>query len=186
MDFATFTLPRGQRYAAVMVPSHSRPLWLRFYRRQTMAVLIEGLESAFGCFGGVPEDLLFDQMRAVVRLDEFERRATCSPMSQKIADALCKTVTGAYLALPNHQNVPSQFREAGTLPSVACDVAFQLRQPVVQIGLRTVGDPTGRVGVLVPETTVDEHDLPPAREHHIGATGKLVPVETVPVTHGMH
>lgn len=38
----------GRRHALVMVLSHSRRLWLRFYRRQTMAVLIEGLESAFG------------------------------------------------------------------------------------------------------------------------------------------
>ena len=53
VDFATFTLPWGRRYALVMVLSHSRLLWLRFYRRQTMAVLIEGLESAFGWFGGV-------------------------------------------------------------------------------------------------------------------------------------
>ena len=48
VDFATFTLPWGRRHALVMVLSHSRLLWLRFYRRQTMAVLIEGLESAFG------------------------------------------------------------------------------------------------------------------------------------------
>ncbi len=69
VDFATFTLPWGRRYALVMVLSHSRLLWLRFYRRQTMAVLIEGLESAFGWFGGVPQELLFDQMRSVVLSD---------------------------------------------------------------------------------------------------------------------
>ena len=69
VDFATFTLPWGRRHALVMVLSHSRLLWLRFYRRQTNAVLIEGLESAFECFGGVPQELLFDQMRAVVLSD---------------------------------------------------------------------------------------------------------------------
>ena len=31
-----------------------------------MAVLIDGLENAFARFGGVPQELLFDQMRAVV------------------------------------------------------------------------------------------------------------------------
>ena len=31
---------------------------------------IEGLESAFARFGGVPNELLFDQMRAVVLSDE--------------------------------------------------------------------------------------------------------------------
>ena len=70
VDFATFTLPWGRRHALVVVLSHSRLLWLRFYRRQTMAVLIDGLESAFARFGGVPKELLFDQMRAVVLSDQ--------------------------------------------------------------------------------------------------------------------
>ena len=69
VDFATFTLPWGRRHALVVVLGHSRLLWLRFYRRQTMAVLTEGLERAFARFGGVPTELLFDQMRAVVLSD---------------------------------------------------------------------------------------------------------------------
>ena len=69
VDFATFTLPWGRRHALVVVLSHSRLLWLRFYRRQTMAVLTEGLERAFARVGGVPKELLFDQMRAVVLSD---------------------------------------------------------------------------------------------------------------------
>ena len=69
VDFATFTLPWGRRYALVVVLSHSRLLWLCFYPRQTMAVLTGGLETAFERFGGVPEELLFDQMRAVVLSD---------------------------------------------------------------------------------------------------------------------
>ena len=35
-----------------------------------MAVLIDGLESAFARFGGVPAELLFDQMRTVVLSDD--------------------------------------------------------------------------------------------------------------------
>ena len=69
VDFGTFTLPWGRRHALVVVLSHSRLLWLRFYRRQTMAVLTAGLESAFARFGGVPNELLFDQLRAVVLSD---------------------------------------------------------------------------------------------------------------------
>ena len=69
VDFGTFTLPWGRRHALVLVLGYSRLLWLRFYPRQTMAVLIEALESAFEQFGGVPEELLFDQMRAVVLPD---------------------------------------------------------------------------------------------------------------------
>ena len=45
-------------------------LWLHFYARQTMAVLLEGLERAFTAFGGVPQELLFDQMRSVVLSDD--------------------------------------------------------------------------------------------------------------------
>ena len=70
VDFGTFTLPWGRRYALVVVLGYSRLLWLSFYPRQTMAVLMEALESAFEAFGGVPEELLFDQMRAVVLSDD--------------------------------------------------------------------------------------------------------------------
>ena len=69
VDFATFKLPWGRRHALVTVLGYSRLLWLRFYRRQTMAVLTEGLERAFERFGGVPRELLFDQMRSVVVSD---------------------------------------------------------------------------------------------------------------------
>ena len=63
VDFGTFTLPWGRRHALVIVLGYSRLLWVHFYPRQTMAVLMEGLESAFEKFSGVPEELLFDQMR---------------------------------------------------------------------------------------------------------------------------
>ena len=70
VDFGTFALPWGRRHALLVVLGHSRLLWLRFYPRQTMTVLIEGLESAFVRFGGVPQELLFDQMRSVVISDD--------------------------------------------------------------------------------------------------------------------
>ena len=70
VDFGTFRLPWGRRHALLVVLGHSRLLWLHFYPRQTMAVLFDGLESAFARFGGVPAELLFDQMRAVVLSDD--------------------------------------------------------------------------------------------------------------------
>ena len=70
VDFGTFKLPWGRRHALLVVLGHSRLLWLRFYPRQTMTVLIDGLESAFARFGGVPGELLFDQMRSVVISDD--------------------------------------------------------------------------------------------------------------------
>lgn len=70
VDFAEFRLPWGKRYALVVVLAHSRLLWFQFYERQTMAVLTRGLEEAFAFFGGVPAELLFDQMKAVIIDDE--------------------------------------------------------------------------------------------------------------------
>jgi len=69
VDFARFSFPWGVRYALLVVLGYSRLLWCRFYRRQDMRTLIEGLEDAFRYFGGVPQELLFDQMKAVITRD---------------------------------------------------------------------------------------------------------------------
>jgi transposase len=69
VDFARFRFPWGIRYALLIVLGYSRLLWCRFYLRQDMATLIDGLEDAFGYFGGVPHELLFDQMKAVITRD---------------------------------------------------------------------------------------------------------------------
>ena len=70
VDFAEFRLPWGRRHALMVVLGYSRRLWLRFYERQTMGVVIRGIEESFAFFGGVPAELLFDQMKAVVIADE--------------------------------------------------------------------------------------------------------------------
>jgi transposase len=69
VDFARFQFPWGVRYALLVVLGYSRLLWLRFYRRQDMRTLFTGLEEAFSFFGGVTEELLFDQMKAVITKD---------------------------------------------------------------------------------------------------------------------
>lgn len=69
VDFARFTFPFGVRYALLVVLGYSRLLWCRFYPRQDMRTLVSGLEEAFGYFGGVPQELLFDQMKAVITRD---------------------------------------------------------------------------------------------------------------------
>jgi transposase len=66
MDFAEFRLPWGKRHALIVVLGYSRHMWLQYYERQTMAVVMQGLEAAFRYFRGVPAEILFDQMRAVV------------------------------------------------------------------------------------------------------------------------
>ena len=70
VDFAEFRLPWGKRYALLVVLGYSRVLWLQFYARQTLCVLMRGLEEAFVAFGGVPAELLFDQMKAVIIDDQ--------------------------------------------------------------------------------------------------------------------
>jgi transposase len=69
VDFARFWFPWGVRYALLVVLGYSRLLWCRFYTRQDMATLVDGLEEAFLYFGGVPQELLFDQMKAVITRD---------------------------------------------------------------------------------------------------------------------
>jgi hypothetical protein len=66
VDFAEVRFPWGKRYALLVVLGYSRPLWLKFYPRQTLETVTRGLEEAFAYFGGVPHELLFDQMKAVV------------------------------------------------------------------------------------------------------------------------
>ena len=70
VDFAEFKLPWGTRWALLVVLGYSRLLWLRFSERQDMRTLFRGLESAFAFFGGVPHEILFDQMRAAVISDQ--------------------------------------------------------------------------------------------------------------------
>ena len=66
VDFADFRTPWGKRHALVVVLGYSRLMWLQYYERQTMAVVMRGLETAFRYFGGVPSEVLFDQMKAVI------------------------------------------------------------------------------------------------------------------------
>jgi transposase len=70
VDFAHIRLPWGQRWALLVVLGYSRLMWLRFFPRQTMQTLFFGLEQAFDYFGGVPQELLFDQMRSVIVDDQ--------------------------------------------------------------------------------------------------------------------
>jgi transposase len=69
VDFARFEFAWGVRYALLVVLGYSRLLWCRFSPRQDMRTLIDGLEDAFRYFGGVPQELLFDQMKAVITRD---------------------------------------------------------------------------------------------------------------------
>lgn len=69
VDFADFKFPWGKRYALLVVLGYSRLLWVRYFPRKSTAALYEGLESAFRFFGGVPRELLFDQLKNVILED---------------------------------------------------------------------------------------------------------------------
>lgn len=69
IDFADFKFGWGKRYALMVVLGYSRLLWVRFFTRKDMRALLGGLEEAFGFFGGVPQELLFDQMKSVITRD---------------------------------------------------------------------------------------------------------------------
>ena len=47
VDFADFRLPWGKRHALIVVLGYSRRMWLKFYERQTMPVVMRGLEASF-------------------------------------------------------------------------------------------------------------------------------------------
>ncbi|MCY4645531.1 MAG: IS21 family transposase [Gammaproteobacteria bacterium] len=76
VDFADFRLPWGKRHALIVVLGYSRRMWLRFHERQTMPVVMRGLEASFAYFGGVPSELLFDQMKAVITGDKRDEGRT--------------------------------------------------------------------------------------------------------------
>lgn len=65
-DFAEVRLPWGKRWALLVVLGYSRLLYVEFVPRQTALTVMLGLERAFATFGGVPRELLFDQLKAVV------------------------------------------------------------------------------------------------------------------------
>lgn len=69
VDFAEARFPWGKRYALLVVLGYSRHLYVQFSTRQDMRALFAGLEAAFAFFGGVPKELLFDQMASVITAD---------------------------------------------------------------------------------------------------------------------
>lgn len=68
VDFARFQLPSGIRYALLVVVGYCGSSGSSSMR-QTLATLLRGLEEAFTCFSGVPQQLLFDQLKAVILED---------------------------------------------------------------------------------------------------------------------
>jgi transposase len=72
-DFAEVRLPWGKRFALLVVLGYSRLLFVEFVARQTALTVMLGLERAFADFGGVPHEILFDQMKSVILEDQRPR-----------------------------------------------------------------------------------------------------------------
>jgi transposase len=81
IDFMRAVLPWGIRYGLVVVLGYSRLLWVRFYPRQDMRTVFHGLEAAFTALGGVPAEVLVDQMRAAITRD---LRAAGGPLVENL------------------------------------------------------------------------------------------------------
>ncbi len=66
--FGTLEVPGGRRplYAFVVVLSHSRHVFLRFFLDMKMGTFLHGHTLAFADFGGVPRALLYDNLKSVV------------------------------------------------------------------------------------------------------------------------
>ncbi|HVH66293.1 MAG TPA: IS21 family transposase [Gemmatimonadales bacterium] len=69
-DFAEIRFPWGKRFALLVVLGYSRVLYVEFVARQTALTVMLGLERAFAAFGGVPHEILFDQMKSVILDDQ--------------------------------------------------------------------------------------------------------------------
>lgn len=65
-DFAEVRFPWGKRFVLLVVLGYSRLLYAEFVARQTALTVMLGLERAFQSFGGVPQHVLFDQMKSVI------------------------------------------------------------------------------------------------------------------------
>jgi transposase len=69
-DFAEVPLPWGKRYAVLVVLGYSRQLYEEFVPRQTALTVMRSPKRACADFGGVPREILFDQLKAVIVEDQ--------------------------------------------------------------------------------------------------------------------
>ncbi|GMV07594.1 MAG: hypothetical protein AMXMBFR53_38690 [Gemmatimonadota bacterium] len=139
MDFADIQMPWGRRYDLVLVLGYSRALCRRFSTRKDMGALLDGLEEILAFLGGVPEEILFDQMRSVItragRLSgerlvtnaEFERFAAhygfkiraCRPYRAQTKGKVERPDLVCAQQLPLRPGLPQRRRPGGPVPALA-------------------------------------------------------------------
>ena len=96
-----------------------------------------------------------------------------------------ETETCPDLALPDHEDLPSQLAKPRPMLGVARRIPFQLRQPVCSIGFGPTDDSAARVVMLMPETAMHENHLPSRREDEVRLARQVSTVQPVPVAHRM-
>src|SRR6516225_131432 len=84
IDFGeTWATVGGERlrlYLFVATLGYSRRLFVRAFRHERQSVWFDGIEAAFGHFGGVPQEVLLDNARALVdRHDAVTREVAFNP-----------------------------------------------------------------------------------------------------------
>jgi len=66
--------PRGKIYLFVATLGHSRRLYVRPFRHERQSAWLDGLEGAFRHFGGLPQEVLLDNAKALVTHHDPETR----------------------------------------------------------------------------------------------------------------
>lgn len=84
-----------------------------------------------------------------------------------------KWLGAAYLAFPDNEHPPAQIQQRLGRCSIALDIPIKLRQPVASIGSGLLGVFAVRIGVLMPETSVNENNGSVAWQDNIGLSGKV-------------
>jgi hypothetical protein len=74
-------------------------------------------------------------------------------------------------AFPNNQLPPALSVQHRTIALVSIAVALQLRSPEILPGFWHSRQFAIRIGMTMPETSVDKDDFLPAAKHKVGATG---------------
>ena len=111
--------------------------------------------------------------------DRTTRRGSSRP--EKIAKSLDEHVVFLHFTFPDHVHFPPKTSKPRAVRNIPLPIPPQLRLPIPAVGPRPVSSLTVRV--LVPKTSVDEDNLPPAWKNHVRTTRQVVPVQAVSVSH---
>jgi hypothetical protein len=85
-----------------------------------------------------------------------------------------------YLALPNYQSLPTGACKGAETLKISQSCSRQLWQPIILSRARDICVPAPRV--LMPEASMHENHLAPARKHNVGRTGQVPSIDSEAIT----